>query len=109
STRGLIAALEKRLAATSPVQQLVPLTQVLPKLVVVAATALILWLLIGGFREVALPSRTYVMSVVASLLTAWVVIRLASSFIRNQLVARLIAIVVWALAALNIVGYLQDS
>jgi small-conductance mechanosensitive channel len=108
-TRGLIASLEKRLAATSPVPQLVPLTQVLPKLVVAAATALILWLAIAVMREVALPSRSYVITVVASLLTAWVVIRLASSFIRNQLVARILAIVVWALAALNIVGYLQDS
>ena len=62
ATRGLTARLEKRLADTQPVPQLVPLTQVLPKLVVAAATALILWLAIAVMREVALPSRSYVIT-----------------------------------------------
>ncbi|MEQ8696872.1 MAG: hypothetical protein RLT05_09985, partial [Bauldia litoralis] len=43
-----------------------------------------------------------------SLLLAWIVIRLAASLIRSRPIARLVAIVAWTVAALNIVGLLDN-
>ena len=42
-----------------------------------------------------------------SLLTAWAVIRLASSLIRNAFWARVVAVTAWSLAALNLMGLLD--
>ncbi len=50
--------------------------------------------------------KPYLLSVATSLFTAWLVIRLAVSLIENRELARLIAWLAWALAALNIVGLL---
>jgi small-conductance mechanosensitive channel len=52
--------------------------------------------------------RDGVMVITASLLTAWIVIRIASAFIRNPALANVIAILAWSVAALNIVGWLDD-
>lgn len=50
---------------------------------------------------------TYLFSVATSLLTAWIVIRVAVSALANRELARLITGVVWTLAALNILGLLD--
>jgi small-conductance mechanosensitive channel len=52
------------------------------------------------------PSRSYLLSVAASLATAWVVIALVAGLIRNQFVYRLVAISAWTIAALSILGLL---
>lgn len=44
--------------------------------------------------------------IASSLLTAWIVVRLASNLIRNQVLARTFAIIAWSIAALNILGLL---
>ena len=44
-----------------------------------------------------------------SLLTAWVVIRLTSSLVRDPVWSRAVAITVWTIAALNILGLLQPT
>jgi small-conductance mechanosensitive channel len=44
---------------------------------------------------------------VASLLTAWVLIRLASMLVNNATISRVIAFSAWTVAALNIFGYLD--
>ena len=49
----------------------------------------------------------HVLNGVASLLTAWVVIRLATSLVRDAFWSRTIAITAWSIAALNIVGLLD--
>ena len=54
--------------------------------------------------EVTWPSRSYLLFVVASLATAWVVIALVAGLIRNQFVYRLVAVFAWTIAALNILG-----
>lgn len=43
----------------------------------------------------------------SNLTLAWFVIRLGSSFIDNPLVSKTVAAVIWAIAALNILGYLS--
>ena len=46
---------------------------------------------------------------VASLLTAWVLIRLASTLVKNASIARVIAFAAWTVAALNIFGLLEPT
>ncbi len=47
--------------------------------------------------------------IAVSLLTAWVVIRFASQLVRDPTWSKLVAVTAWTLAALNIVGLLDDS
>ena len=49
------------------------------------------------------------MRVTASLLTAWVLIRIVTTFIQSELLGRALALVAWSVAALNIVGWLGQS
>lgn len=53
--------------------------------------------------------REGIMIVTASLLTAWVVIRIASAFIGNPVVGKAVASVAWTIAALNILGWLDQA
>lgn len=53
------------------------------------------------------PRDRYLLSVAASLLTAWLVIRLLVNFIASRALRRLVAGVAWSIAALNIVGLLD--
>ncbi len=63
--------------------------------------ALIL-LLVATILGRALGFPVYVFGIASSLLTAWIVIRLAANLIRNRPVARVVASIVWAIAALEI-------
>jgi len=47
--------------------------------------------------------------ITVSLLTAWVVIRLASQLVHDPTFSKLIAVSAWTVAALNIVGLLDDA
>ena len=49
------------------------------------------------------------MRIVVSLLTAWIVIRLTTGLVRDPGWAKSIAIVAWSIAALSIVGLLDDT
>lgn len=51
--------------------------------------------------------RHSLLSLTTNLLAAWVVINIATAFVRNAGVASAIAIVAWSVAALNIAGYLD--
>ena len=65
------------------------------------------WLMIIVAVEAAWPSD--LMRITASLLTAWVVIRLASNILRDKAWSNLVAVVAWPIAALNILGLLDDT
>ena len=72
----------------------------------------LVWLFIlGGLGIMAAGAKLpgALLGVAVSLLVAWVVIRLASTFIRDAWVARAVAVTVWILAALNIVGLLGPT
>ena len=67
----------------------------------------LVWLLIQSFtvmfcRRIEWPTR--ILEVVSVLLLAWIVIRLFTGFVANQSLSRLIAVVIWIIAALNIIG-----
>ena len=71
---------------------------------------LVLWfILILGVKAVADQQQvpSYALNIAASLILAWVVIRLATSLIESREIARLIRSFAWVLAALNIVGWLS--
>ncbi|MGB5275874.1 MAG: mechanosensitive ion channel domain-containing protein [Gammaproteobacteria bacterium] len=53
--------------------------------------------------------RTHALVTVVSLLTAWVLIRLASALVQHATIARIIAISAWSVAALNIFGLLDET
>ena len=82
------------------------------KLLIEAALSVMLpflWFVFQVLTAVAvvragMPDR--LLSTVIQLLLAWIVIRLATALIRNPALARSIAVVVWAFAALNILGLL---
>lgn len=71
-------------------------------------TASISIILIYAARLVLEPlMATYLLNIAASLLMAWLVIRLAVGMIANRELARMIAVAAWTFAALNIMGLLD--
>ena len=64
------------------------------------------WLAI--YTAEALELRRGLLGITASLLAAWIVIRIAASFVKDPLWSRVIATIAWVLASLNIVGLLDD-
>lgn len=55
------------------------------------------------------PSRSYLLAVAANLAAAWLLIRLATSLIRNETAVRLVSITAWFIAALSILGLLDQT
>jgi small-conductance mechanosensitive channel len=69
----------------------------------------LLWAAVLMIRSATWPSRSHLIAAVASLVTAWVVIAIASRVVRNRLFARIVAVVAWSAAALNILGLLPQT
>jgi len=63
------------------------------------------WMAIGVADYLAWPRGA--LTVIASLLSAWLLIRLVSMLVANAAIARFIAIAAWTIAALNIFGVLE--
>ncbi len=55
------------------------------------------------------PSRSYMLMVAAKLATAWLIIRLSTSVIRNAFIVRVISLSAWIVAALSIIGQLDAA
>jgi len=68
---------------------------------------ILLWVAVAVADQIELRDR--LMSVVVSLVNAWIVIRLITQFVREEAWARFIAVVVWIIAALNILGLLRPT
>lgn len=52
---------------------------------------------------------TNIMKGIATLLVAWVTIRIFSSLVRNNVYSRMIAIIAWTIAAMSILGWLEPA
>lgn len=76
------------------------------------AGTIIFALLISISRAIILKTEVlrhgYLLSTAASLATAWVIIRLATGLIRNEFVVRAVSVAAWIVAALSIIGKLDD-
>lgn len=59
--------------------------------------------------ETTWPSRSYLLAVAAKLAAAWLLIRLATSLIRNDTAVRLVSVAAWSVAALSILGLLEQT
>ncbi|MDG4719112.1 MULTISPECIES: mechanosensitive ion channel family protein [Thalassospira] len=80
---------------------------VLPDLAFPLLLVVLVWLLDAiavqaGFRH-------NIIRLIASLLNAWIAIRLAAAIVNDPVWSRTIAAVAWGLAALNIVGWLEPT
>jgi len=72
----------------------------------------VIWLALQWFSVFAAENAQWssqLIEIVVSLLTAWVIITLASSLIGNATWARAIALAAWTIAALNITGLLDPT
>jgi small-conductance mechanosensitive channel len=68
----------------------------------------ILLLMRIAMQAMTLPARSYLIGVGASLATAWIVIAIVASLIRNAFINRVVSVVAWSVAALSIVGLLDE-
>ncbi len=76
-------------------------------LVWLAIAAPALWAVVPIFAAASLPVS--LIRIAASLLSAWVVIRLVSSFVRDPFLSRTFALFAWIVAALNILRLLGPT
>ena len=70
--------------------------------------ALILWATAVALREITWPSRSFFILVAAKLVGSWVAISVLSRSVRNREIARFLTLLAWPIAALAIVGLLDD-
>ncbi len=69
---------------------------------------LMLWITLGALIQLEMPVRTrFLINTVASLTLAWVIINLTTSLIKTRILARLVSLFIWSVAALNILGLLD--
>ena len=68
---------------------------------------LLLWLAVEVAANAEWPNK--LMSIVVSLVNAWIIIRLVSKFVSDAAWARFFAVSIWVIAALNIVELLQPA
>lgn len=73
------------------------------------AFLLLLWLSMGVMAQLQTGIATDLLRILASLTTAWILIRISSSLIANAFIANLFAALAWTIAALNIVGLLGPT
>ena len=55
------------------------------------------------------PSRSYLLLIAANLAAAWLLIRLATSLIKNETAVWLVSLTAWGIAALSILGLLDQT
>jgi small-conductance mechanosensitive channel len=70
---------------------------------------LLLWLATGIANQIEGGITSGLLEVIASLMSAWILIRLTSSLIANAFLSKLVAALAWTIAALNIVGLLGPT
>ncbi len=69
----------------------------------------LIWAIVAALRYTTWPSRSYLLAVVASLVTAWVVFAVASRLIRNNTLSRAVGVMVFAFVALHILGLADEA
>jgi len=107
--RRLRAPAEGWIARASVPARFAAQVRALPSLLTPFLYLVFLWLALAVLRQSTWPSRSYLVSIVVSLLTAWVVIRLVTTFVRNPALAKTLAIAAWTIAALNITDLLDPT
>ncbi|WP_339842412.1 mechanosensitive ion channel domain-containing protein [uncultured Halopseudomonas sp.] len=103
--RGVVPQIDSMLAGEALLPSMRYTLHRLLLVISTGAAALLAWIVHGVITRLGLDGE--LLRIAANLLTAWVIIRLATSFLRQPGWAKLIAVIVWFLAALAILGWLQ--
>ncbi|MBX9827901.1 MAG: mechanosensitive ion channel [Xanthobacteraceae bacterium] len=75
-----------------------------------ALVFVLMMIVIRAGLEASMPhARTYLLGVASNLATAWVVIAIVTSLIRNPFINRIVAVTAWTIAALSIMGLLDGT
>jgi small-conductance mechanosensitive channel len=64
---------------------------------------------VATLRQTIPQGRSHLVLIAANLVAVWIVVSITSRFIRNRLVARIVAIGAWLIAALNILNLAQTA
>ncbi|HSF95387.1 MAG TPA: mechanosensitive ion channel domain-containing protein [Thermohalobaculum sp.] len=67
------------------------------------------WSAVFAIRATTWPSRSYLIALVASLVTAWVFVSIASRFIRNRLLRTIATWSAWAIVTVHILGMMTQA
>ena len=67
------------------------------------------WITLTIMREVTWPSRSYFVSVALNLSMAWLAIAVISHTIKSRTLSKTAAVIGWSIAALSIVGWLDEA
>src|SRR5262249_55404723 len=106
-------AIRSRVDMTSlPMRWPMPLRHFVRVMVRSASTAIFAILMVVSrvvMYHATWPSRSYLIVVAAKLALAWLAIRLITSVIRNAFIVRVVSLSAWTVAALSIVGQLEDA
>lgn len=68
-----------------------------------------LWIGYAVLQEMTWASRSYMLRVMASLVTAWFIISVVSRIIKNRFLSRVVAAIAWSVTALYILGLLPQT
>ncbi|MDA8746864.1 mechanosensitive ion channel [Litoreibacter sp.] len=69
----------------------------------------LLWLTVAIMREVTWPSRSYLLSVIASLALAWLVVVFGTRLIKSRFLRKVVRYGAWTYATLRIVGLTAEA
>ncbi|MEL6450249.1 MAG: mechanosensitive ion channel domain-containing protein [Pseudomonadota bacterium] len=70
---------------------------------------LLIWLVVLVMREVTWPSRSYVLGLLATLATAWLLVVFATRLIRSILLRRMVRYGAWIYVTLYVLGVLEEA
>lgn len=101
--------IETRLRTIKGRPQLLRFLAILLRRLHLIALSFLLWTARGGLLASTWPTRSNLISVAATLISAWVIISVASRVLRNRTASRVLAIAAWLIAALHILGLLGPA
>ncbi|WP_415922711.1 mechanosensitive ion channel family protein [Tateyamaria sp. SN6-1] len=70
---------------------------------------LLIWVLVLVMREVTWPSRSYVLGLIATLATAWLLVVFATRLIRSPFLRRMVRYGAWIYVTLYVLGIVEET
>lgn len=101
--------LEERIRAVKLGPKLLRTAAVILRRLTVLYFALFLWFAVLAMRAATWGSRSYFLTLMATLVTAWVTISISSRVIQNRTLARLVEVGGWVLVTLSLLGILPEA
>jgi small-conductance mechanosensitive channel len=69
----------------------------------------LIWIVVFAMREITWPSRSYLLSVIATLATAWLVVTFATRLIANPLMRTVVRYGAWIWVTLTVLGITDET